>query len=191
MKINPEKISQLKVKELKEKAKELNIEKISLLNKEELCYKIISESALIDGNIIGYGTLEVLPDGYGFLRNTSLEKDIYVSASQIKKFLLRTGDTVLGEIRTPTPEEKNYALKMLFLANGKSLEYTQKRVLFDDLIPYYPTEHVDEVTMKGLNEWRSKVGVRVTVEGIKTEGMKLAWGGSGKIRNWTGEHKKK
>ncbi len=146
MKLNPEKISQLKVKELKEKAKELNIEKISLLNKEELCYKIISESALIDGDIIGYGTLEVLPDGYGFLRNTSLEKDIYVSASQIKKFLLRTGDTVLGEIRTPTPEEKNYALKMLFLANGKSLEYTQKRVLFDDLIPYYPTEHVIQET---------------------------------------------
>ncbi len=146
MKINSEKISQLKVKELKEKAKELNIEKISLLNKEELCYKIISESALIDGDIIGYGTLEVLPDGYGFLRNTSLDRDIYVSASQIKKFLLRTGDTVLGEIRTPTPEEKNYALKMLLLANGKSLEYTQKRVLFDDLIPYYPTEHVVQET---------------------------------------------
>lgn len=151
MKLNPEKISQLKVKELKEKAKELNIEKISLLNKEELCYKIISESALIDGEIVGYGTLEVLPDGYGFLRNTSLEKDIYVSASQIKKFLLRTGDTVLGEIRTPTPEEKNYALKMLFLANGKSLEYTQKRVLFDDLIPYYPTDHVVQETTEKDN----------------------------------------
>lgn len=146
MKLNPEEISKLKVKELKEKAKELKIEKISLLNKEELCYKIISESALIDGNITGYGTLEVLPDGYGFLRETSLEKDIYISASQIKKFLLRTGDTVLGEIRTPTPEEKNYALKKLLLVNGKNLETVQKRVVFDDLIPYYPTKQVIQET---------------------------------------------
>lgn len=146
MKLNPEEISKLKVKELKDLAKELKIEKISLLNKEELCYKIISENALIDGEIIGYGTLEVLPDGYGFLRNTSLEKDIYVSASQIKKFLLRTGDSVLGEIRTPTPEEKNYALKKLLLANGKSLEYTIKRVVFDDLVPYYPTKLVKQET---------------------------------------------
>lgn len=146
MKLNIEEVSQLKLKELKELAKELKIEKISSLNKEELCYKVISENSLIHGEIIGYGTLEVLPDGYGFLRDSSLEKDIYVSASQIKKFLLRTGDTILGEIRTPTPEEKNYALKRLFLANGKDLEHTINRVVFDDLIPYYPTVLVKQET---------------------------------------------
>lgn len=151
MKLNLEEVSKLKLKEIKELAKELKIEKISSLNKEELCYKVISENALIYGEIIGYGTLEVLPDGYGFLRNSSLEKDIYVSASQIKKFLLRTGDTILGEIRTPTPEEKNYALKRLLLANGKDLEHTINRVVFDDLIPYYPTVLVKQETSEKDN----------------------------------------
>jgi len=151
LKLNLEEVSKLKLKEIKELAKELKIEKISSLNKEELCYKVISENALIYGEIIGYGTLEVLPDGYGFLRNSSLEKDIYVSASQIKKFLLRTGDTILGEIRTPTPEEKNYALKRLLLANGKDLEHTINRVVFDDLIPYYPTVLVKQETSEKDN----------------------------------------
>ena len=128
MKLIPEEVIKLKVKELKELAKDLPIEKISLLNKEELCYKILVENALINGEIFGYGTLEILPDGYGFLRESSLEKDIYLSASQVKKFLLRTGDVVLGEIRTPTPEEKNYALKRVVLVNGKELDVVMNRV---------------------------------------------------------------
>ena len=68
MKLIPEEIIKLKVKELRELAKDLPIEKVSLLNKEELCYKILVESALINGEIFGYGVLEILPDGYGFLR---------------------------------------------------------------------------------------------------------------------------
>lgn len=146
MKLIPEEVIKLKVKELKELAKELPIEKISLLNKEELCYKILVENALINGEIFGYGVLEILPDGYGFLRESSLEKDIYISASQVKKFLLRTGDVVLGEIRTPTPEEKNYALKRVVLVNGKELDVVMNRVQFDDLVPYYPTKHVIQET---------------------------------------------
>ena len=81
MKLIPEEVIKLKVKELKELAKDLPIEKVSLLNKEELCYKILVENALINGEIFGYGTLEILPDGYGFLRESSLEKDIYLSSS--------------------------------------------------------------------------------------------------------------
>lgn len=146
MKLVPEEIIKLKVKELRELAKDLPIEKISLLNKEELCYKILVENALINGEIFGYGTLEILPDGYGFLRESSLEKDIYISASQVKKFLLRNGDVVLGEIRTPTPEEKNYALKKLILVNGKELDVIMNRVQFDDLVPYYPTKQVKQET---------------------------------------------
>ena len=122
MKLVPEELIKMKVKELRELAKDLPIEKISLLNKEELCYRILVENALINGEIYGYGALEILPDGYGFLRGSNLEKDIYISASQVKKFLLRNGDVVLGEIRTPTPDEKNYALKRLILVNGKELD---------------------------------------------------------------------
>lgn len=96
MKLIPEEVIKLKVKELRELAKDFPIEKATLLNKEELCYKILVESALVNGEIYGYGQLEILPDGYGFLRVSNLEKDIYVSASQVKKFLLRNGDVVLG-----------------------------------------------------------------------------------------------
>ena len=151
MKLIPEEIIKLKVKELRELAKDLPIEKVSLLNKEELCYKILVESALINGEIFGYGVLEILPDGYGFLRESSLEKDIYISASQVKKFLLRTGDVVLGEIRTPTPEEKNYALKRVILGNGKELDVVMNRVQFDDLVPYYPTKQVIQETTEKEN----------------------------------------
>ena len=151
MKLIPEEIIKLKVKELRELAKDLPIEKVSLLNKEELCYKILVESALINGEIFGYGVLEILPDGYGFLRESSLEKDIYISASQVKKFLLRTGDVVLGEIRTPTPEEKNYALKRVILVNGKELDVVMNRVQFDDLVHYYPTKQVIQETTEKEN----------------------------------------
>lgn len=151
MKLVPEELIKLKVKELRDLAKDLPIEKISLLNKEELCYRILVENALINGEIFGYGTLEVLPDGYGFLRESSLEKDIYISASQVKKFLLRNGDVVLGEIRTPTPEEKNYALKKLVLVNGKELDVIMNRVQFDDLVPYYPTKQVLQETSEKDN----------------------------------------
>ena len=146
MKLVPEELIKMKVKELRELAKDLPIEKISLLNKEELCYRILVENALINGEIYGYGALEILPDGYGFLRGSNLEKDIYISASQVKKFLLRNGDVVLGEIRTPTPDEKNYALKRLILVNGKELDTIMNRVQFDDLVPYYPTKQVIQET---------------------------------------------
>lgn len=151
MNIIPEELIKLKIKELKDIAKQLGVEKISLLNKEDLCYKILIENALVNGEIFGHGVLEVLPDGYGFLRESSLEKDIYISASQVKKFLLRTGDVVLGEIRTPTPEEKNYALKKLVLVNGKELDQVINRVQFDDLIAYYPTKQVIQETKETAN----------------------------------------
>ncbi len=151
MKLVPEELIKMKVKELRELAKDLPIEKISLLNKEELCYRILVENALINGEIYGYGALEILPDGYGFLRGSNLEKDIYISASQVKKFLLRNGDVVLGEIRTPTPDEKNYALKRLILVNGKELDTIMNRVQFDDLVPYYPTKQVIQETSEKDN----------------------------------------
>lgn len=84
--------------------------------------------------------MEVLPDGYGFLRNTSVEKDVYVSASQVRKFKLRTEDIVVGEVREPSGDEKNYALRRVLLVNSGTLEAAESRVPFEDLVPAYPTE---------------------------------------------------
>ena len=93
-----------------------------------------------EGLDIAWGSLEVLPDGYGFLRNTSVEKDVYVSASQVRKFKLRTEDIVVGEVREPSGDEKNYALRRVLLVNSGTLEAAESRVPFEDLVPAYPTE---------------------------------------------------
>ena len=89
---------------------------------------------------IAWGTLEVLTDGYGFLRNTSLGKDIYVSASQIRKFKMRTDDRVVGEVRSSVEDDRNYALRRVLLVNNGTLEEAEARVPFEDLVPAYPTE---------------------------------------------------
>ncbi len=93
-----------------------------------------------EGMDIAWGTLEVLTDGYGFLRNTSLEKDIYVSASQIRKFKMRTDDRVVGEVRSSVEDDRNYALRRVLLVNNGTLEEAEARVPFEDLVPAYPTE---------------------------------------------------
>ncbi len=104
---------------------------------KELIEKDIEEKEGLD---IAWGSLEVLPDGYGFLRNTSVEKDVYVSASQVRKFKLRTEDIVVGEVREPSGDEKNYALRRVLLVNSGTLEAAESRVPFEDLVPAYPTE---------------------------------------------------
>jgi transcription termination factor Rho len=90
---------------------------------------------------IAWGTLDVLPEGYGFLRNTSVEKDIYVSVTQIRKFKLRTEDVIIGEVREPSESEKNYALRKVILVNNGSLAAAESRIPFEDLVPAYPTEN--------------------------------------------------
>ncbi|MGL4687998.1 MAG: transcription termination factor Rho, partial [Fusobacteriaceae bacterium] len=92
-----------------------------------------------EGLDIGWGNLDVLPDGYGFLRETNVGKDVYVSASQIKRFKLRNEDRVVGEVREPVGEEKNYALRKVLLVNGDTTLKAESRVPFDELKPTYPT----------------------------------------------------
>lgn len=137
-----DKIVKMKLKELQECATELNIEKIYKYNKEELTLKVITEYAKKNGIPLGYGELDVLGDGYGFLRNSSVGTDIYISASQINKFSLRIGDMVIGEIREPVGEEKNYAILKIVLVNGLSPEKAKLRPKFDELIPCYPSEKI-------------------------------------------------
>lgn len=128
------------LKELLEIAKQLGIKCKTGIKKNEIKELIEEDIAAKDGTDIAWGVLEVLPDGYGFLRDTSVEKDIYVSASQIRKFKLRTEDRVVGEVREPSGDEKNYALKKVLLVNDGTAEAAEARVPFEELIPAYPTE---------------------------------------------------
>lgn len=128
------------LKELLEIGKQLGLAIKEGIKKNELKELIEKDIESKENTDIAWGTLEVLPDGYGFLRGTSVEKDIYVSASQVRKFKLRTEDRVVGEVREPSGDEKNYALKKVLLVNDGTLEAAEARVPFEELIPAYPTE---------------------------------------------------
>lgn len=128
------------LKELLEIGKQLGLAIKAGIKKNELKELIEKDIESKENTDIAWGTLEVLPDGYGFLRGTSVEKDIYVSASQVRKFKLRTEERVVGEVREPSGDEKNYALKKVLLVNDGTLEAAEARVPFEELIPAYPTE---------------------------------------------------
>jgi len=146
----PMDISELKSKkivELNTLAKELNISGYSDLRKQELIYKILESQTAKDGLTFSKGVLEVLPDGYGFLRSADYNylpspDDIYVSPSQIKKFSLRTGDFVSGQVRPPKEGERFFALLRVEAVNGLEPEGIRERTLFDNLIPVYPTKKI-------------------------------------------------
>ena len=135
------------VAELQEVAEGLDIANTSGLRKQDLIFRI--EQNLLDAeNILrGEGVLEILPEGYGFLRSQDWNylygpDDIYVSPSQIKRFDLRTGDTVLGQVRPPKEWERYLALLKVESINGDSPEQAKQRIAFDNLRPRYPDERL-------------------------------------------------
>jgi transcription termination factor Rho len=144
----PMDISELKSKkivELNSIAKELNISGYSDLRKQELIFKILEAQTAKDGLTFSKGVLEVLPDGYGFLRSADYNylpspDDIYVSPSQIKKFSLRTGDYVSGQVRPPKEGERFFALLRVEAVNNLNPDEIRERTLFDNLTPVYPTK---------------------------------------------------
>jgi len=132
-----------KVAELIQIAKELKLTGYSDLKKQELIFKIIEATSQKDGYAFAAGVLEVLPDGYGFLRSTDYNylpspDDIYVSPSQIKKFSLKTGDTVSGQVRPPKEGERFFALLKVEEVNFGDPEKIRERIIFDNLTPMYP-----------------------------------------------------
>jgi transcription termination factor Rho len=134
-----------KVVDLVEIAKELKLTGYSDLKKNELILKIVEATASKDGLAFAAGVLETLPDGYGFLRSADYNylpstDDIYVSPSQIKKFLLRTGDYISGQVRPPKEGERFYALLKVEAVNFENPDTIRDRILFDNLTPLYPTE---------------------------------------------------
>jgi transcription termination factor Rho len=150
-------LKDMKISGLNKIAKELQVNGVSGLKKQELIFKILQAQAEKKGLMFGDGVLEVLPEGFGFLRSTNYNylpspDDIYVSPSQIRKFSLRTGDTVSGQIRPPKDNEKYFALLKVEAVNFEHPEESRNRILFDNLTPIYPKERfMMETTPEGVS----------------------------------------
>ena len=126
-------------------AQELDLQGTSGLRKQELIFKILEAQTEKNGLIFAEGVLEILPEGYGFLRSPDYNylpgpDDIYVSPSQIKRFDLRTGDTISGQVRPPKEGERYFALLRVEAVNFESPEVAKEKILFDNLTPLYPEE---------------------------------------------------
>jgi len=153
----PVDIAELKSKsvtELHEMAEELNISNYSGLRKQDLIFRI--EQNLLDSDVVlrGEGVLEILPEGYGFLRSQDWNylygpDDIYVSPSQIKRFDLRTGDTILGQVRPPKEGERYLALLKVENVNGDDPDKAKHRIGFDNLRPRYPEDRLRLESVSG------------------------------------------
>jgi transcription termination factor Rho len=149
-------IAELKEKnitELSRIARSLEVPGASGLRKQDLIFRILQTQSEKEGHIFAEGVLEILPDGYGFLRSPDYNylpgpDDIYVSPSQIRKFDLKTGDTVSGNVRPPHEGEKYFALVKIEAINFESPEETRSKILFDNLTPLYSQERVKMETVR-------------------------------------------
>lgn len=156
-KLDIQKLKDMKITELNKRAKEFSVNGISGLKKQDLIFKILQGQAEKEGLIFGEGILEILPEGFGFLRSPNYNylpcpDDIYISPSQIRKFDLKTGDTVSGEIRPPKEGEKYFALLKVQAVNFENPEESKDKILFDNLTPIYPRENfVLETTPKEIS----------------------------------------
>ena len=143
MQLNLKELKQKKINELTTIAKRMRVENASSLRKQELIFAILQAQAEKGGVIFGEGVLECLPDGFGFLRAPDYNylpgpDDIYVSPSQIRRFNLRTGDTVAGQIRPPKDSERYFALLKVETINFEDPDVARDKILFDNLTPLYP-----------------------------------------------------
>ncbi len=141
-----------KINELMETAKQMGIEDYSSLRKQDLIFALLQSEIEKNGLIYGEGVIEILPDGFGFLRAPDYNylpgpDDIYVSPSQIRRFNLRVGDTVSGQIRPPKDSERYFALLKVETINLESPEKARDKVLFDNLTPLYPMRKLELETV--------------------------------------------
>jgi len=149
-------IAELKEKnitELTKIARSLDLPGASGMRKQDLIFKILQAQSEKEGHIFAEGVLEILPDGYGFLRSPDYNylpgpDDIYVSPSQIRKFDLKTGDTISGQVRPPHEGEKYFALVKIEAVNCESPDEARNKILFDNLTPLYPQERIKLETVK-------------------------------------------
>ncbi len=160
--INIVKLQEMNMTDLVKMARGLGVEGLGSLKKHELIFKILEARAQREGVLFGEGVLEVLPDGFGFLRSPNYNylpcpEDIYVSPSQIRRFDLQTGDTVSGQIRSPKEKERYFALLKVEAINYENPEKAKDKILFDNLTPLYPQERIrlgtgpDDVSMRVMD----------------------------------------
>lgn len=140
-------LKSLHVSKLLDWALDLGIDNANRMRKQELMFAILKKRAKEGEQIFGDGTLEVLPDGFGFLRSPESSylastDDIYISPSQIRRFNLHTGDSIEGEVRTPKDGERYFALVKVEKVNGQPPESLKHRILFENLTPLHPDEHL-------------------------------------------------
>jgi transcription termination factor Rho len=146
--MNIEDIKRLPISELTTLAKDLNVAGASGMRRQDLIFSILQSQAEKNEVISGSGVLEILPDSFGFLRAVDYNylpspDDIYISPSQIRRFSLRTGDTVSGEVRPPKDGEKYFALLKVDTVNFETPEASREKILFDNLTPLYPQEKLN------------------------------------------------
>ena len=144
---NIEVLKEMKMSDLSRIAQDLDVEGVSALKKQDLIFKILQAQAEKEGLMFGSGVLEILTEGFGFLRSYKYNylpcpDDIYISPSQIRRFDLKTGDTVSGQIRPPKEGEKYFALLKVEAVNFENPEKCKEKILFDNLTPLYPNQRL-------------------------------------------------
>ena len=167
----------MKISELAQMAKEARIEGATGMPKQNLIFALLQVRSEQNGLIYGEGVLEILPDGFGFLRATDSNylpgpDDIYVSPSQIRRFNLRTGDTVSGQIRPPKDTERYFALLKVELVNHEDPEISRDKILFDNLIPLYPEDRIG--LEKEADNYSSRIMDMLTPIGKGQRGLIVA-----------------
>jgi transcription termination factor Rho len=172
-----------KINELAALARDLNVEGASGLRKQELIFAILQAQVEKNGVIFGGGVLEILPDGFGFLRAPDYNylpgpDDIYVSPSQIRRFNLRTGDTISGQIRPPKEGERYFALLKVELVNFEDPSVARDKILFDNLTPLYPESRLNLETEK--DNFSARVMDLMTPIGMGQRGLIVAAPRTGK-----------
>ena len=155
--MNLTQLKELNIGRLTQLAKDHNVAGASGMRKQDLIFRLLQAEAEKNGLVFSEGVLETLPDGFGFLRSPDYNylpspDDVYVSPSQIRRFDLRTGDTVSGQVRPPKEAEKYFALVKIEAVNFESPEETRNKIFFDNLTPLYPNEQVKlETTRENLS----------------------------------------
>jgi len=176
--MNIEDLKSKTISELTNIAKDLKIQGHSGLRKQDLIFKILEAKTEKDGLMFGQGVLEILPDGFGFLRAPTYNylpgpDDIYVSPSQIRKFDMRTGDTISGQIRPPKESERYFALLKVEAINFENPGKAKDKLLFDNLTPLYPSERLRLETPNG-KDYSSRIMDLMTPIGKGQRGLIVA-----------------
>ena len=183
--MNIKDLKKLKINDLYKIAKELNVEGASGMRKQELIFAILQAQTEKNGLIFGEGVLEILPDGFGFLRAPDYNylpgpDDIYISPSQIRRFNLRTGDTVSGQIRPPKDTERYFAMLKVELVNYEDPEVARDKILFDNLTPLYPQEKIHLEAGNDSKNYSARVMDLLTPIGKGQRGLIVAAPRTGK-----------